>query len=306
MGWRLHLSTQPIFSVQFVPGDTPQVAVWDSRHNVHFYNQQDATPSGTRKFAECQPPADLRDPFWAGFVTELCAPNGSLLPVVYLSGLTIFQSRDGHMRLYHFQSGGLVLEVDGRHIALDREQDGRFLIAGLDRTLGLSAALNEEGILYIYQQHVRVGAFDLGFSLNVDSRLNLLVPQATGSLVVSDGERLVITDSAGRVQHELTAHYTIGPVAVSPNGQLIVLGDIDDNLLRVYQKDLHQTHQKHAIDLVVEARQVQLLASLPGRKAALAALDVSNDGDVVFALGGVVCATHLAALDALPQPRPLL
>ncbi len=306
MGWRLHLSSQPISSVQFVSGNTPQIAVWDSRHNVHFYDRRDAMPLGELQFSAYQPPADLHDDFWREITARFKAPDGTLLPVVFMSGLTVFQSSDGRMRLYQFQSGGLVLEVEGRHIALDREQDGRFLIAGLDRALGLSGALNDEGKLYIFQQHVRVGMFDLGFSVSVDARLTLLAPEGTGTLLVSDGERVVLTDSAGSVTHEINTHFTVGPVAVSPDGKLVLLADIDDNLIRVYQGDLRPTHQKHAIDLVADAKQVQLLAALPGRKAALAALDVANDGTIVFALGGVVCVTSMEALDALPQPRPLM
>lgn len=306
MGWRLHLSSQPIASVQFVSGHTPQIAVWDSRHNVHFYDRRDAMPLGELHFADHQLPGDMHDESWREVTARFRAPDGTLLPVIFMSGLTVYQSGDGRLRLYHYQTGRLSLEIEGRHIALNQVEDDRFLVAGLDRALGLSGALTDEGQLYIFQQHVRVGEFDLGFSVSVDARLTLLAPEGTGTLVISDGERVVMTDSAGSITHEINTHFTVGPVAVSPDGKLVVLADIDDNLIRVYQGDLRPTHQKHAIDLVADAKQVQLLASLPGRKAALAALDVANDGTIVFALGGVVCVTSMEALDALPQPKPLM
>ncbi len=305
MAWWLHLSTQPISAVQLIGGEPPQVAVWDSRRNVHFFEQRSGTPSGERQFEGQPPPDDLSDGLWREFVAALQAPNGSYLPTVILGRMTLYQSRDGRMRLYHFPDS-LILEVDGRHIALDREQDGRFLVAGLDRALGLIGAVNDAGLLYVFQQHVRVGTFDLGLVLGVDARLSLLAPDATGSLLVSDGERVVLVDSGGHVQHQLVTHYAAGPLAVSPDGQVVALADIDDNVIRIYDGTLSPTHQKHAIDLVLEARQVQLMASLPGRRVALAAVDVSTDGTLAFALGGVVCITSVHALDVLPQPRPLL
>ncbi|MBN1965456.1 MAG: hypothetical protein JW910_12475 [Anaerolineae bacterium] len=306
MGWRLHLSNEPVVGVQLIPGEPPQVAVWDGQHNVHGYARDTAVPLGKVELAHQRAPEDLNDLAWREFVESLRAPGGGVLPTVNLNRLTLYYSRDGRMRLYHYQHGGLILEVDGRHIALDREQDGRFLAAALDRALGLVGAVNDEGKLFIFQQHMRVGAFELGLALGVDTRLSLYAPDASGTLVVGNGRRVIITDSAGRVQHELDAHYAIGPMAVAPSGQIIALADVDDNVIRLYDGRLRATHQRYAIDLVADARQVQLLASLPGRKVALTALDVADDGTLVFALGGVVCVTSREQLDVLPQPRPLL
>lgn len=306
MGWRLHLSNQPVVAVQLLTGEPSQLAIWDSTHTVHGYGRDDAMPLGKIELAQQHPPDDLNEPFWREFVSSLRAPGGGVLPTVNLPQLALYYSRDGRMRLYHYQQGGLILELDGRHIALDREQDGRFLAAALDRALGLVGAVNDAGQLFVFQQHVRVGAFEIGLSLDVDARLRLFAPDAAGRLVVGNGHRVVITDAAGRVQHELETHFAFGPMAVSPNGQIIALADVDDNVIRLYDADLRATHQKHADDLVAEARQVQLLASLPGRKVALTALDVADDGAIVFALGGVVCVTAQERLDVLPQPRPLL
>jgi hypothetical protein len=285
----------------------PRVAVWDNRHNVHFYDRRDAMPLGELHLAETEPPEDLTAENWRAIAETLRAPNdGPYLPGVYLSRLVIHQSADGRMRLYHFQDGSLILEVDGRNIALDREQDGRFLVAGLDRALGMSAAFNDAGLLHIFQQHVRVGTFEIELKQGLDARLNLVMPEAQGQLILSDGERILVVDSAGQIKDELVTHYTAGALAVSPNGELLAVADIDDNLVRVYAEGLRPTHQKHAIDLMVNTRQVQLLASLPGRKAGLGALEIADDGTIAFALGGVACVTDLKALDELPQPQPLL
>lgn len=304
--WRLHLSTQPVAAVQILGSDQPLVAVWDNRHKVHYYSQFDAMPSGEQVFDQQQAPTGLDDDFWREFVGSLRAPNDIYLPTVYMTGLALYQSRDGRLRLYHFQDGTLILEVEGRHVSLNREQDGRFLIAGLDRALGLCAAFSDQGELHIYQQHIRVGKYDLGLAQGVEARLNLQMPDGLGRLLISDGEQVMMVDSAGRVLHSLTTHYAVGPIAISPNGQHILLGDIDDNLIRVYDGELRPVSQKHAIDLMAASRQVQLLASLPGRKAGLSAVDVSDRGTIVFALGGVICVTDVKALDILPQPKPLL
>ena len=284
----------------------PQVAVWDNRHNVHFYDRRDGTPLGELRLAEVEPPEDLSAESWRATTATLRAPDGPYLPAVYLNRLVLHQSADGRLRLYHFQDGSLILEVDGRNIALDREQDGRFLVAGLDRALGMSGAYNDGGLLHIFQQHVRVGTFEIELKLGLDARLNLVAPEARGRLILSDGERILVVDSAGQVMDELVTHYTAGALAVSPNGELLAVADIDDNLVRVYREGLRPTHQKHAIDLMANARQVQLLASLPGRKAGLSALEIADDGTLAFALGGVICVTHIKALDELPQPQPLL
>lgn len=303
--WQLHFSTQPVAALELVPGDSLQVAVWDRKRNVYFYDQRTGMPLGQRELVWQDAPVAPGSAEWDDFVAGLRAPNGGFLPTVHLSGMTIHTSRDGHLRLVHFSDGRLELEVDGRNIALDREQDGRFLAVGLDRALGLIGAITEQGRLCLFQQHVRVGSFWPGFTLGVDSRLSVLVPDALGRLVISNGERMMVVDAGGQVQRELSLHFTAGPMAVSPNGQFIALADADDNVIRIYDADLNPTHQRHAIDLIAQARQVQLLASSPGRRASVAALDVSDDGAVVFALGGVVCATRLAALNVLPQPRPL-
>ncbi|GAB4575122.1 MAG: hypothetical protein Kow0077_25110 [Anaerolineae bacterium] len=282
------------------------VALWDAQHKVHYFNLFDATPSGERKFDVQQSIRDLDGEFWREFVSGLQAPNDAYLPTVLIAGLTLYQSRDGRLRLYHFHDGSLIMEVDSRHVGLNQEQSPRILIAGLDRALGLCAAIDEHGLLHLFQQHIPVGTYELGLKLGVDARLNLHLPDGLGRLLVSDGEHVMLVDSAGRVVHSLHAHFAVGPVAISPEGQYILLGDIDDNVVRVYDSELRPTHQKHAIDLIATARQVQLIASLPGRKAGLSALDISDRGTIVFALGGVVCVTELKALDVLPQPRPLL
>ncbi len=306
MRWRLHLSTQPVAAVQLIASEKPLVAVWDSRHTVHYYAQVDATPSGEQRFEQQPAAEDLTGDFWQEFASSLQAPNGQYLPTVYLTGLSIYQSRDGRLRLYHFHDGDLVLEVEGRYIALDRGDDGRFLAVGLDRTLGLCAAFSERGGLHIFQQHVRVTRVALDLALGMEARLSLAMPDGLGWLLISDGRRVMAVDSAGRVLHQFEAHFTVGTLAVSPNGQYIALGDVDDNLIRVYDNTLRPTHQKHAIDLIAGAKQVQLIASLPGRKVGISAVDISDKGTIGFALGGVVCVVDLKALDVLPQPRPLL
>lgn len=305
MGWRLHLSNQPVTAVQLIPGEPPQVAVWNPQRGAHFYHAYDATPSGVSEFAPPDFQLALDSDPWRAFVDSLRAPNGSPLPRVSLGGLDIHSSRDGRMHLYHYSDGRLMLQVDDTLVRLDREEDGQVLVADMDRALGLIGLINEFGDLIIFQQHVRVGAFPLALTPDLGMRLSIAVPDAGGRIVVSDGEQVLITDAAGQVLQQSRLYYVSGTIAVSPNGQAIAIADIDDNVVRVYSSDLRPTAQKHAIDLVSQARQVQLIASMPDPRVAVGALAVSDDGTLAFALGGVVCVSALEALDELPQPRPL-
>ena len=97
--WRLHLSTQPIAAVNILHAETPLIAVWDSRHNVHYYHQRDAVPSGEQQFDQYHPPEDLQDSFWQDFGANWQAPIGQYLPLIVITGLNLYQSHDGRLRL---------------------------------------------------------------------------------------------------------------------------------------------------------------------------------------------------------------
>ena len=63
----------------------------------------------------------------------------------------------------------------------------------------MSGAYNDGGLLHIFQQHVRVGTFAIELKLGLDARLNLVAPETQGRLILSDGERILVVNSAGQV-----------------------------------------------------------------------------------------------------------
>ncbi|MBC7812483.1 MAG: hypothetical protein H7175_15120, partial [Burkholderiales bacterium] len=105
----------------------------------------------------------------------------------------------------------------------------------------------------------------------------------------------------------LNTHYFINMMACSANGAVLATSDSEAGVVRVYDGvELLPTRQRHAIDLVATATQVQLMADLPPLSIALSALTIDDNGVLAFAMSGVVCVTEISKMDALPRPQPLL
>jgi len=82
---------------------------------------------------------------------------------------------------------------------------------------------------------------------------------------------------------------------------------METNVIRAYSgSDLTPTHQRHAIDLLADATQIQLLADLPPAQVAVSALTVTSKGVIAFALAGVICISDMSHMTALPRPQKLL
>lgn len=305
MTWRLHLTNLAIRQVDILAGKTSLLAVWTGRERVAFFDLETGAPAGESSWRA--PVGETRQSArWQEFVAGLTAPGGAYLPVVRAGGTTIHTTEDGRMRLYVLNDGALFLETDGKEVPLDT--GGAALVAlGLDRFLGLIAALDEQYRLAIYQQHIRVGLFDTGLETADEAQPAVVVSHGGSAIFATNGQTVVLLDSGGRVRKRLTAHYPVGRMACSPNGKLFVTSDVDTGVIRAYNgADFTPTHQRHAIDLLQDATQIQLIADLPPVSAGVGALAVDNQGALAFALSGVVCVTHLDQLAALPRPQPLL
>jgi len=305
MSWRLHLTNLAIRQIDIVTGKPTLLAVWTGRERVAFFDLDTGASVGETSLRA--PVGEPRQSMkWQEFVAGLTAPNGAYLPLVRAGGTTIYTTEDGRMRLYAPGDGGLFLETDGKEVPLDT--GGAALVAlGLDRFLGLIAALDEQHRLALYQQHIRVGVFDTGLDMLDDTLPSVAVSNGGGAIFVSNGQAVLLLDSGGRVKHRLTAHYPIGRLACSANGKVLITSDPDTGVIRAYNgADFTPTHQRHAIDLLQDATQIQLIADLPAASAGVGALAVDNQGALAFALSGVVCVTHLNHLAVLPRPQPLL
>lgn len=305
MSWRLHLTNQAIQHLDILNGTPSVLAAWSRKDRVAFYDVDSGAALGERTFTN--PTVDSRqDDSWQEFVSNLVAPNKAYLPIVQTDNVNIYTTDDGRMRLYYDNNSGLFLENDGKEVALEVKAES-FQTLALDRFLGLSALLDDSGQLHMYQQHIRVGAFNLELKTDGDTRYALAISRGGGAIFATDGSSIVITNTSGQIRKRMETHYFIGEMTCSPDGKYIITSDIDTGVLRVYRgTDLTPLYQRFAIDLLASATQVQLIADLPPWQVALSALTINNEGVIAFAMAGVVCVSGIDSMDNLPRPRRLL
>lgn len=305
MAWRLHLSNQAIGRLDLLPGEPALLAAWTRRDRVTFFDIATGVQVAdyTLRFIDAN---DRQGEHWVTFVTGLAAPNKAHLPYVQVGQVEIHTSADGKLRLYRVNEANLYLEANGREIKLEADANTEFVAAALDRDLGTIAALDASGKLHIFQQHIRVGAFDIGLQSPDGWQPLIAISDGGQAIFISNGEKIVLTNSGGTVVKEMNVHYFMNAMVCSPDGKRLLTSDIESGVVRVYQgDDLLPTHQRHAIDLLMEATQVQLLADLPPLSVALSALALNDAGTLAFAISGVLCVTDVAELDVLPRPQPL-
>jgi hypothetical protein len=301
--WYLHLSSHPLNAVRLLDGDPAQVAVWTSWQHIHFYTQHNGIFWGS---LHVFPPAeaDFQSEGWRSFVETLRAPNGAYLPVVDTGQTVVYTANDGRLRLYRGLDHRLALDMDGQVVILDRDGAAPIVALGFDRELGTVGALDADRILHIYQQHVYVGAYFLTEDLNTDTAV-VLLPEASGIILVADTHSIGVLDMAGQAQHTATLPFMLGTVACSPDGSQIVVSDAASDMLHVYDAHLNLARQGDAFSLVRQTTQLQLLATLPSPGTPSQALDITDEGTLALALDGILCLTHVAELPFLPQPRTL-
>ena len=306
MAWRLHLTNQSIQSLDILEGDPPLLAAWSRRDRVAYYDLKTGTVLGEQEL-ERPDTQNRQDESWQAYLTGLTAPNGAYLPAIQLTNGTLYLTDDGRMRLYYTGSTDLYLQNDDKEVLLEVSNVDRFVAVTLDRFLGLTAALDDAGKLHIYQQHINVGEFDLGLSLQDDLRPKVVTSRGGGAIFITDGQDIVLTDSSGRVRKRIDTHFTIHQMACSPSGNAVIICDADVGVIRVYKgHELTLTHQRFAIDLVAAATQIQLLADLPPTSVAPSAVAINNEGVLAFAMSGVICVTDISYMDEVPRPQALL
>ncbi len=307
MSWRLHLTNQGIQRLHILNDSPSLLAVWLQRDRVAFYDLETGTPYDEMQLSAPDDP-DRQSDVWQNYLAGLIAPNKAYLPFVEFDQFSVHLTDDGRMRLYYTRNDKLFLEADGQEVALSLTAVESIHTLAFDRFLGFSALLDEKNRLHIFQQHIPVGIFDLeGLIWNPELRPMLAISRAGSSIYVSDGQRLLLSDSAGTIRKVLDTYYFVRQIACSPNGNYIVLSDVDTGVIRVYDgSTLTLTHQRFAIDLVAHARQVQLLADLPPYAVAPRALAINDKGILAFAMSGVICVSDLSNMEEVPRPQTLL
>lgn len=300
MAWRLHLSDRTIKRLDILPGKPTLLAAWTSANRVTFLDLQNGTQQGDCTLGDA-PVAERAGQPWADYLRTLAAPNGVYLPTVRSGPALISLSADGKICLCQTEPGVLYLAVDDKEAQLPVAEQTTFIAVALDRAVGLVAALDAEAKLHLYQGVMRIGIFETGLTVDEEFRPALVLAQGGSAIFLSDGTQVLRLDGSGQVRKQLRLHYTIGAISCSPDGNRFVVSDLDDNVVRIYDGDLLPTHQRHAVDLLTEAKRSQLLASA-ATSAALGPLAISNKGALAFALAGTVCVTNLARLKAHPKP----
>jgi hypothetical protein len=305
MTWRVHLTNQAIQRLDLLPGKKQSLLVaWSQRDRATYFQLSDGVEIGEHQHQAVARASDK----WAEFVGGLVAPNGTHLPVIRTASFTLYSTVDGRARL--FDQGGKELrwEADGNETALEVKGGALpFRALAFDPVMGVTAGLDEKGKLHLYQQQIRVGAFDLKLKPTDEDPALLVISEGASSVVAAVHTELVLADSGGKVVKRLSVHYPVGRLACSPNGKLLATGDSETGVIRIYElPDLLPTHQRHAVDLIHRATPTQLIAELPPQGAAPGALVISNKGEVAFTLYGMLCLSTLKQMDALPRPQPLL
>ena len=303
MPWRVHLTNQAIQSLHILPGKQTLLAAWTQRDRATYFDLETGIEIGEHQHKAVSRQSDK----WAEFIASLVAPNGAYLPFVRTAQAALFTTNDGKLRLYWMTGDEFLLELDGKEIKLELKAKANIIALGLDRLLGAIAALDAKGKLHIFQQNISVGSFDLKLNLDEDSQSSLAIANGGSAIFISDGREIVLTDTSGKVKKRQSVHYFIGRMVCSPDGKRLVTSDPETGVIRVYTgDDLQPTHQRHALDLLQDAAQLQLIADLPPFNAAPGALAIDDKGNIAFNISGVVCATTLKQLAALPRPQPLL
>jgi hypothetical protein len=303
MAWRVHLTNQAIQRLDILPGKPPLLVAWTQRDRATYFDIESGVELGEHLHKAVSRQSDK----WPEFAASLVAPNGAYLPLIRTAQATIYTTEDGRMRLFYMGGTNLTMEVEGKDLPLEIKAASDFSTIAFDRMMGVVATLDEKGKLHLYQQHIRVGAFDLKLKPDNDYPPLLAIADGGSAVFAAAGHEMILTDASGRVKKRLGIHYFVGRLVCSPDGKLLATCDTETGVIRIYDgEDLTPTYQRHAIDLLHNATQMQLIADFPPAAAAPAALAINNQGHLAFTISGVVCATALKQMDALPRPQPLL
>src|SRR5690606_450804 len=122
-------------------------------------------------------PNEARDSeAWLSFLGRTKgADSPYYLPVVRAQNVDILSTDDGALRVYRQRDEQLFMETDGVEDRLALIGGERLISMDLDGALGTFVGLDEKLNLHIYQQNIRIGAFDIGLKRDADLRANVTV-----------------------------------------------------------------------------------------------------------------------------------
>jgi hypothetical protein len=298
MAWRLHLTERIVRRIDILPGKPNLLAAWTQPDRVYFMELHNGSKLTERQI---EPPNTRATAMWGVFVKALRAANGVYLPLVRTPHTTVYQLPDGKKRLY--RDAQVALEVDGVETKLDMG-DHKPVALALDDAL--IAALDDTGTLYYFRGALRTAAVETKLRLSGEFQPHLAIVEGGTGVYVSDGEQIASYDGEGRLIKQFYAGYTIGSLACSPDGVFLATGDLDSNMIRVYDgKTLTPTHQRFAVELLADAKKTQAISSALAANTAVGSLVITGKGVIAFSMSGMVCATSLSRMIALPGVKPV-
>jgi len=311
MAWRVHLANQAIQQLHLLEGKVPALIAWTRRYHPRYYAIETGALLGESAVAPLPDEHDIESEVWQAYVNALYTyDHETYLPFVRLSGIDLYASLDGKLRLYHHTNDNeLYFEKNAERTQINVEDVERFTSIGFDPDTGTIAALDERSRLHLYHGVDYIGMFDLGLERHDFLQSRVVLSRNGERIFVTDGRRIIQATNSGQVinTHD-ELHYHVGQLACSPNGGAIIVSDIESGVLRLYRADdqLIATHQRFAIDLVADANQIQLMADMPPINTAVTSIVAYEEGVFAFTMAGVLCTSDVLMMTELPRPQALI
>jgi hypothetical protein len=275
----------------------PLLAVWVRRDRAAYFDLEAGAGAGEAGFV-APVSMDRAGLDWANFISDLTAPNGAAHTLYRTPRAVLRLTHDKRWRLYRDGAAELTLHdnAEARLAPLDAAGAKGFLSVRFAPAAEVTAALDEAARLLVYRGFERVGAYPTGLALAEGGTPSMCTSDDGVTIYLTDRRALVAMTAEGRVLARVVGSGTLNRLACSPDGRYLLANDLDGGVLRAFEGGtLRQTHQRFVVDLLEEARQLQLIADWPPQAAAVSALAVDDAGRVAFAVAGAVCVCRLDA-----------
>ena len=277
-----------------------QLVVRTQSDRIAFFHVETGASLGHRVQASAPLHEEYLSDEWLGYFSTLRDFEGTTyLPLMRTNTLQIYNSADGRTRLIRSADNRIQILRRGTLKVLDIPSPP--LAIAMQSSSGQIAILDAKSRLQLIRQGERVFFLDIGLPLDSISANLVAFADAADVIFASNGREIVRVGSGGKVEGRTDVHYGLAQMACAPEGDLLATSDNHSGLIRVYSgSDLRLSHQRHAQDLIAEARQLQLLSEMPPTSVATSALALGKDGALCFAMSGVICKTNIGQMSKIP------
>ena len=303
MSWRVHINDRAIHRLQIIGKDKERILLVWYQDAINYYHVENGALFYTRQVVSS--PEPLHGENWETYLDSLRAPNQLPLPYVRTHNTLLYFTMDGKQTVV---DDGLGLQVLVHKTLHPFSQiHAEMLTMTVDYKSGIIAVLGESGRLYLFRENIPLGEYALPIPLKKGILPDLFMSENAQHIFICDGNYLVVYNRDGVLQLKHSFSYTVGKIACSPNGQMLITSDSQNGVLRVYVGGQFRfSYQKFAIDLYAKAKQIQLLAGFPTSFTAVSGLTIQDDGMFAFSMGGIVVRTHTDYMEEIPSPLGLI